>query len=281
MAKRALCIGINDYPGTGMDLAGCINDAQDWAAALEARGFAVSKLLDSQATKAAIVAGLRQQIAASAAGDVLAITYSGHGTYVPDVDGDEIDGLDEALCPYDLTTGGGPLLDDEIHALFAARKPGVHLVLVADSCHSGTVTRAAAADPDANDLARPRFLPMGNWLPAERLPRGASGRPLSRVAVTSGRSPFTAALSRRSEDDLLLAGCQEGPNHFSYDSRFKGRPNGAFSYYALKTLQALKPGAAYADWFAAITPTCLPSASAPQSPQLVGSAAARRRRVFA
>jgi hypothetical protein len=31
MAKTALCIGINDYPGTANDLSGCINDAQDWA----------------------------------------------------------------------------------------------------------------------------------------------------------------------------------------------------------------------------------------------------------
>ncbi len=37
MAKNALCIGINDYPGTGSDLAGCVNDANDWAAALAAK----------------------------------------------------------------------------------------------------------------------------------------------------------------------------------------------------------------------------------------------------
>ncbi len=35
MAKKALCIGINDYPGTGSDLAGCVNGAllrtrNDW-----------------------------------------------------------------------------------------------------------------------------------------------------------------------------------------------------------------------------------------------------------
>ena len=34
MAKRALCVGINDYPIRGMDLKGCVNDAQDWARAL-------------------------------------------------------------------------------------------------------------------------------------------------------------------------------------------------------------------------------------------------------
>ncbi|MGE5839594.1 MAG: caspase family protein, partial [Deltaproteobacteria bacterium] len=39
MAKRALCIGINDYPGTGSDLAGCVNDANDWAVLLKKRGF--------------------------------------------------------------------------------------------------------------------------------------------------------------------------------------------------------------------------------------------------
>ena len=42
MDKRALCIGINDYPGTGSDLAGCVNDANDWAEALAGRGFEVA-----------------------------------------------------------------------------------------------------------------------------------------------------------------------------------------------------------------------------------------------
>ncbi|MFM9768159.1 caspase family protein, partial [Streptomyces scabiei] len=55
MAKKALCIGINDYPGTGSDLAGCINDAHDWAAELGARGYEVAKLLDKQATRAAMI----------------------------------------------------------------------------------------------------------------------------------------------------------------------------------------------------------------------------------
>ena len=36
MANRALCVGINDYPGSNMDLAGCVNDAKDWQALLEA-----------------------------------------------------------------------------------------------------------------------------------------------------------------------------------------------------------------------------------------------------
>eukprot|EP01034_Spumella_vulgaris_P021075 gene21075-27035_t len=107
MAKKtALCIGINNYPGTHMDLQGCVNDAQDWAAVLTARGYKTTLLLDDKATKAAMVDAMSQLIASGGKDDSLIITYSGHGTYQPDEDGDEVDGLDEALCPYDLQTSG-------------------------------------------------------------------------------------------------------------------------------------------------------------------------------
>lgn len=279
MAQRALCIGVNNYPGTHMDLRGCVNDANDWAAELEQRGFGVQRLIDAEATKEAMVTAMQDVIGGAARADVVVITFSGHGTYVPDTDGDELDGLDEALCPYDLQTSGSALLDDEIHALFAARARGVRLLLISDSCHSGTVTRAVAADPDAGDAPRPRFMPMGNWLPEERLPRGVSGRPIRSVPVTAGASPFAKALSRGA-GDLLLSGCKEGPNNYSYDAVIQGRPSGAFTYYALKALRLLKPDATYTEWHAAITPPYLPSASFPQSPQLVGSRAARKRRIF-
>lgn len=280
MAKRALCIGINNYPGTHMDLAGCVNDANDWAQELGNRGFSVTKLLDEQATKAAMTEGFKTIIGGASSGDVIVITYSGHGTYVPDLDGDEADKLDEALCPYDLQTGGGPLIDDEIHVLFNARKPGVRLVLVSDSCHSGTVTRAAAPDPDADDAPRPRFMPMGNWMPANKLPKNASGKPLATVMVGAPSSAFEKAVSKK-WGDLLLAGCKEGPNNFSYDAKIKGRFNGAFTYYALKALKSVSANASYAEWHAAITPAYLPSVSYPQSPQIVGSKEARERKVFA
>ena len=279
MARKALCIGINNYPGTDMDLAGCVNDAKDWSAELGARGFTVSQLLDAAATKAAMVAGFRDVIGRAAKGDLVVISFSGHGTFVPDDNGDESDGFDEGLCPFDLQTGGQALLDDEIHQMFAARKAGVRLLLISDSCHSGTVTRAAV-DPDvSDDVPRPRFLPMGNWLPPDKLPRGASGKPVASVAVTSGASPFAGAMSK-GIGDLLMSGCKEGANNFSYDARIKGRPCGAFTYYALKTLKSLPPGATYADWAAAITPKFLPSASYPQTPQLVGSPETRRLKIF-
>jgi metacaspase-1 len=77
MAKKALCIGINDYPGTESDLSGCLNDAHDWAGILEARQFEVRKLLDAQATKAAMKRAIGDLIAGAAPDDTLVITYSG------------------------------------------------------------------------------------------------------------------------------------------------------------------------------------------------------------
>ena len=52
MASKALCIGINDYPGTQEDLSGCLNDANDGAAELTRHGFAVTQRIDSQADRA-------------------------------------------------------------------------------------------------------------------------------------------------------------------------------------------------------------------------------------
>jgi hypothetical protein len=254
MAKIALCIGINDYPGTNMDLRGCVNDANDWAAVLEDRGFAVTKLLDAGATKKAMVEGIRETLGRAKSGDSVVLTFAGHGTYAPDENGDESDFFDEGLCPYDIRKAGA-LIDDEIHELFAARKSGVRLVLISDSCHSGTVTRAAPAEADAEG-PRPRFMPIGNWLPEQALPL------------------------LKQHGDLLLAGCAEGQNNFSYDARIGGRFNGAFTAYALRTLRSLPAAATYADWHKAIS-KYLPSASYPQAPQLFGDAAARARKPFA
>lgn len=239
MSKRALCIGINDYPGTDSDLSGCINDAEDWAAELADRGFSVETLLDAEAGHAAMhgaIAGLVEQ---ARPGDTLVITYSGHGTWVPDSSGDEPDGRDEGLCPWDIGSTG-PLLDDEIRQLFGRRAVGARIVLISDSCHSGSVTRGDYSDLDAG---APRALVSG---------------------------------LRRSGGDLLLAGCLD--TQYSWDTRFHGRANGAFTYYALKTLRAHKP-ANYVAWFKAIR-GYLPSSRLPQDPQILGSAAAQRFKVF-
>ena len=144
MAKKAICIGINDYPGTGSDLSGCVNDAKDWQAALAQRGFAVDMLLDSQATKQTMYDQIRILVKEARPQDLVVITYSGHGSWVPDLDSDEPDARDEVLCPYDISQNR-PFTDDELHSIFAERDRGVRIVLISDSCHSGSVIRLAPA----------------------------------------------------------------------------------------------------------------------------------------
>ena len=66
------------------------------------------------------MAAIGDLINQAAKGDSLIITYSGHGTWVPDKNSDVPDGRDEAFCPCDLSSKGA-LLDDDIHALFSRR----------------------------------------------------------------------------------------------------------------------------------------------------------------
>jgi len=254
--KLALCIGINDYPGTGSDLHGCVNDANDWAAELSKRDFDVRLMLDAEATGDAMRAGIRERLDAAATGDTVVITYSGHGTWVPDRDGDEPDRRDEALCPYDIGTNG-PLLDDELFELFLDRRRGVKVVFVSDSCHSGSVARYAP--PTGSGSRRIKFLPPEIFLSerdaaaARRLPRTYRGRP--RHAA------------------LLFSGCQDV--EYSYDANFEGRPNGAFTYVALAALRRLPEGACYGDWMKEICAQ-LPSQDYPQQPGIQGTSTQRR-----
>ena len=266
MAKNALCIGINDYPGTGSDLAGCVNDARDWARALLARGFKVRTLFDRAASGARMRKEMAALVQGARKGDTVVLQFSGHGSFVPDEDGDEPDGADECLCPWDVRANG-PITDDELFAIHGARAAGVRLFMVADSCHSGTVARFAPirTPPTVRGAAAPRrtvrFLPPGAFL---------SRRAADRLGRRGARR--TSSPPRR-QAGLLLAGCQD--TEYSYDAYFRGRPNGAFTFVALRALRALPARVTYRRWFERIR-AALPSRQYPQSPNLYGSAAMKR-----
>jgi len=164
-ARRALCIGINDY--SVRPLAGCVADARLWAHTLGDLGFEVRPLLlDHDATRQTILESMRELIVGASAGDVIAIQYAGHGTNVVDVDGDEgADGRDEALVPIDFDSGAY-VIDDDLGALFRMAKPGVNVTCFFDCCHSGTMNRVwpGSEGDDAMIAVRPdersRFLPQ-------------------------------------------------------------------------------------------------------------------------
>jgi len=270
MAKYALCIGINDYPGTGSDLAGCVNDANDWAKELRSRGFTVTQLLDRKATGKAMREAIRSLVTKAKVGDLVAVQYSGHGSFVPDDDGDEPDGTDECLCPYDINANG-PITDDELFDLYNARRQGVRLLMISDSCHSGTVARFApiTTPPTIRGARAPqrkvRFLPPGVFLSARKAAKLGVRR-----ATRSSSPPGRYAA-------LLMSGCQD--TEYSYDAYFQGRPNGAFTFVALRAFSRLPAKASYADWYRAVR-KALPSQQYPQSPNLYGSTSMKKWKVL-
>lgn len=263
MSKHALCVGINDYPGSDSDLQGCVNDANDWGQALSERGFGVTTMLNGDATKQNIVHELKVLLAQAKSNDTVAFTYSGHGTWIPDADGDEADGRDEALCPWDCITTGEVLSDDELYNLFVGfRKRGVRLVFISDSCHSGSVNRFM---PPLN------FVTMGwyhkaKFLAPELILRGDEARATAKAVQN------IKATSKSRYSSLLISGCKD--TEYSYDAVFDGRANGAFTYAALQALKkndALWPqGYTYSAWYQSIR-LLLPSQDYPQTPLLSGS----------
>ena len=67
-------------------------------------------------------------------GDACFVHYSGHGCSIRDDDGDEEDGMDEALCPLDYPKAGVLRDDDVLKTLIAPMARGVTLTCVMDCC---------------------------------------------------------------------------------------------------------------------------------------------------
>ncbi len=144
---HAVVVGINDYTHL-RPLCGAVNDADDIAAALEARGVdQLVKLTDHEASKQAILSTLRETIDGAEPGDTVFFSYAGHGDRIfaahPD---EEEDGLDEFLALSDYNPGNlgtletAAIIDNEFDALFG-RRDDIKIVFVSDSCHSGTIDR--------------------------------------------------------------------------------------------------------------------------------------------
>ncbi|MBK8492407.1 MAG: caspase family protein [Saprospirales bacterium] len=154
--KRALIIAIGQYgPRTGWDDIHSENDlplVREAARHLGIPDDHVQVLQDKAATFQQIVAALEALKAGAQPGDFIYFHFSGHGQQKQDTDGDEADGFDEALVPYDsplhfsATYQGERLLTDDylrewIQALRPVLGPEGGVFLTLDACHSGTATR--------------------------------------------------------------------------------------------------------------------------------------------
>jgi hypothetical protein len=270
MAKKALCVGINDYPGEGSDLNGCVNDAKAWASLLTKNysfpTTSVKLLLDAQATKAAILDGLKKLLAGAKSGDVLVFTNSSHGTYLSDADDDE-PLYDEALCPFDCDRN--LIVDDELRELFSGLPKSAALTVISDSCHSGTVTRAAINENipwlKTPDDRRVRFLH-----PA-LIGKGVLSNPFQATDRSRVKHPESKM------KDVLLSGCTA--SEYSYDALIGGKYHGAMTYFAIQAIREANYDITYAQLHTRLN-YLLDEAGYPQHPQLEGKPANKKKRIF-
>jgi hypothetical protein len=143
MAKGiSIHIGLNTvdpahYNGWDGQLQACEYDAKDMQKIAEGKGFDSTIMLSKEATAEAVAEAIRRAASELDKGDLLFLTYSGHGGQVPDTSSDETgDATDETWVLYDRQ-----LVDDELFSLWAGFEPGVRIFVLSDSCHSGSVTR--------------------------------------------------------------------------------------------------------------------------------------------
>ena len=202
--RSALCIGIDTYGP--QSLTGCVADTQSFGEALRAWGFAVQELTNERATREAITAGMDRILANSSAGDIVVIQYAGHGTQLPDGNGDESDGLDEAWVPYDYNEGEF-VIDDDIGGIFDRhRDRGVELVVFTDCCHSGTSTRLFLGPNAPQSSAHSRYM---------KVPREIEQRYLEKRGAGQAGARFGQADSEGWE--IHFAACQDKQSAYEHD----------------------------------------------------------------
>jgi hypothetical protein len=233
----SLHIGLNGvdpaaYDGWSGPLGACEADADSMIAIAASKKMTSTKLLTKQATRSAVLAGLRSASKSLRAGDFFFLTYSGHGGQVEDISGDEADKLDETWCLFD-----GQLIDDELFLELSKFAKGVRVLVLSDSCHSGTITRERPAPPPPgarmmpSDVARRVYEKHkafydGLQKDVMKATRGNSpDAALARVTVTNR---LTRIAGTCNASVLLISGCQD--NQTSMD----GVKNGAFTEQFLK-----------------------------------------------
>ena len=238
----ALNVGLNlvdpaRYGGWNGPLAACEFDANDMAAIAQSAGMKATVLLTKKATRANVLAAMRSAAKTLKSGDFFLLSYSGHGGQMPDTAGDEDDQKDETWCLYDAQ-----LLDDELYFELSRFAAGVRILVLSDSCHSGTVTRKIAPPPPPTGQ-RSKLMPEAvarrvyaehqafyDKLQAEvaTAAREAFTDPDEALAQLGGAAEATALVGRFKPGVVLISGCQD--NQTSMD----GEHNGAFTEQLLK-----------------------------------------------
>ena len=208
-------------------------DAEEPRAQAREQGNDAKLLLSQDATSENVRKEIRRAAKELKSGDIFYLTYAGHGGQVPDRSRDEKDDrLDETWCLHDRQ-----FLDDELFALYSEFEPGVRILIMSDSCHSGTVSRGGPLRPKKRSRT-------ARCMPPE------SVRPIY-VARRKEYDRIQDETPQVKEDEvqasiLLLAACQD-------EQEADGNAfHGFFTQAVLDTWDNGKFEGGYDDFFAAV-----------------------------
>lgn len=250
--KLALIIAIGDYDSSqGWKDISSANDVPLIKQSLLKQGFKdenISLLQDKYATSKGIDLALEKLTAKVGPKDIVVIHYSGHGQQIQDLNGDENDGYDEALVPYDAPLYApddydfsrhysDDKLGERIYAIRQRAGQDGHVLVILDACHSGTATRGEglARGTDVK-CERKGYKPTAekNDLDLMKEMGGSSRGPstgLAKFVLISGSSAFE--VNWECKDD-------------------NGNAVGSLTYSISKAFSELKPSATYRQVFARV-----------------------------
>lgn len=255
--KRALLIGINDYPSADMQLQGCVNDVFLVSSVLQERGFDpgdIRTVLDSRATAQGIRERIHWLLDDVQDGDVRILYYSGHGAQMNSYGlGDRFDRKNEALVPYDFDwTDDKAVTDDWFYERYSQLPYGVQFVAFFDCCHSAGLTRSAVGKVRGitpPDDIRHRSLrwdtSRGMWVERENASndgrsvqniRLGDNGPLLRESSSAHMRARQRALGHKGPyKPSLFYACKE--QQYSYEYLHGSIHYGAFTFALCKTLR--------------------------------------------
>ncbi|MEZ5774651.1 MAG: caspase family protein [Hyphomicrobiaceae bacterium] len=166
---RALLIGIDAYQDERIGLprrGAAAADVEAIRGVLTSRlGYpadGIKVLTDAAATREGIVAAVADWLGGTGEGERAYLYFAGAGYFTEDKNGDESDGLDEAIVPVDARSSGreieGLVTDDELTEVIASLA-GRHVTVVLDTGHSGRVTRQKGETRAISVESRGRVFP--------------------------------------------------------------------------------------------------------------------------
>ncbi|MBX7166826.1 MAG: caspase family protein [Pirellulales bacterium] len=172
--RKALLVGINEYPTPENCLEGCVNDAFLTSSVLQEVGFKpeeIRLLLNERATTAGILERFGWLLEDAQPGDQLFFFYSGHGGVLPSYNAESVvDSLHECLVPHDYDgTEAHCITDAKLFQLYSQIPYETVFVMALDCCHSGGMTRGngpRVRGLDPPDDIRHRML---RWDPIRQL----------------------------------------------------------------------------------------------------------------